>query len=141
MHRQISFMQGAGGFGSMYTARWRDKDVAVKRLSPSLGQDSEQYKALVREVEASAASGLCVCMEEPASMSDFPCADDDSSPRTSLLGLLLVNSLRQRLNLVPSHCLCGALALLTSSLHERHTLTRQDKANVCLIMITDLRNL
>ena len=46
-------MQGAGGFGSVYAARWRDKDVAVKRLSPSIGQDSEQYKALVREVELS----------------------------------------------------------------------------------------
>ena len=46
-------MQGAGGFGSVYAARWRDKDVAVKRLSPSIRQDSEQYKALVREVELS----------------------------------------------------------------------------------------
>lgn len=45
--------QGAGGFGSVYAARWRGKDVAVKRLSPSIGQDSEQYKALVREVELS----------------------------------------------------------------------------------------
>ena len=46
-------MQGAGGFGSVYAAKWRDKDVAVKRLSPSIGQDTEQYKALVREVELS----------------------------------------------------------------------------------------
>ena len=46
-------IQGAGGFGSVYAARWRGKDVAVKRLSPSIGQDSEQYKALVREVELS----------------------------------------------------------------------------------------
>ena len=46
-------VQGAGGFGSVYAARWRGKDVAVKRLSPSIGQDSEQYKALVREVELS----------------------------------------------------------------------------------------
>ena len=37
----------------MYAARWRGRDVAVKRLSPSIGQDSEQYKALVREVELS----------------------------------------------------------------------------------------
>ncbi|KAL3141527.1 hypothetical protein ABBQ32_004776 [Trebouxia sp. C0010 RCD-2024] len=44
---------GSGGFGSVYAARWRGKDVAVKRLSPSIGQDSEQYRALVREVELS----------------------------------------------------------------------------------------
>ena len=46
-------VQGSGGYGSVYAARWRDKDVAVKRLSPAIGQDSEQYRALVREVELS----------------------------------------------------------------------------------------
>lgn len=37
----------------MYSAVWRGKQVAVKRLSPSIGHDSEQYRALVREVELS----------------------------------------------------------------------------------------
>ena len=46
-------MQGCGGFGSVYAAVWRGKDVAVKRLSPSIGHDSEQYRALIREVELS----------------------------------------------------------------------------------------
>ena len=46
-------MQGSGGFGSVYAAIWRGKEVAVKRLSPSIGHDSEQYRALVREVELS----------------------------------------------------------------------------------------
>ena len=44
-------VQGSGGFGSVYAAVWRGKEVAVKRLSPSIGHDSAQYKALVREVE------------------------------------------------------------------------------------------
>ena len=46
-------LQGSGGFGSVYAAVWRGKDVAVKRLSPSIGHDSEQYRALIREVELS----------------------------------------------------------------------------------------
>ncbi len=46
-------VQGSGGFGSVYAAVWRGKDVAVKRLSPSIGHDSEQYRALIREVELS----------------------------------------------------------------------------------------
>jgi len=37
----------------VYAAVWRGKDVAVKRLSPSIGHDSEQYRALIREVELS----------------------------------------------------------------------------------------
>ena len=43
-------LQGSGGFGEVHAARWRNKDVAVKRLSPSIGQDSDQYRALVREI-------------------------------------------------------------------------------------------
>jgi len=37
----------------VYAAVWRGKDAAVKRLSPSIGHDSEQYRALIREVELS----------------------------------------------------------------------------------------
>jgi len=37
----------------VYAAVWRGKEVAVKRLSPGIGHDSEQYRALVREVELS----------------------------------------------------------------------------------------
>ena len=52
--RKLFFsLQGSGGFGSVYAAVWRGKDVAVKRLSPSIGHDSEQYRALIREVELS----------------------------------------------------------------------------------------
>ena len=36
--RKLLFsLQGSGGFGSVYAAVWRGKDVAVKRLSPSIG--------------------------------------------------------------------------------------------------------
>ena len=37
----------------MYAATWRGKEVAVKKLLPSVDHDSEQYRALVREVELS----------------------------------------------------------------------------------------
>ena len=59
---------------------------------------------------------------EPALRSDVPCADDKALLGEACWVLLLVNGLMQRPNLVAFQCLYRAFALLTSSLHEYHSL-------------------
>jgi hypothetical protein len=50
-------MQGGGGFGVVFEARWRGMQVAVKKL-PALGGEEQltalkQQEALVREIRLS----------------------------------------------------------------------------------------